>query len=47
MEEAADVGGENIRGGKAVAVDLMKRARAPRRAPEDQTGASGRMSWTA
>jgi len=28
-------------GGKAVAVDLMKRVRAPRRAAEDQTGASG------
>ena len=46
MEEAADVGRENIPGGKAVAVDLIKRARAPRRAPEDKTGASGPMSWT-
>jgi len=33
-------------GGKAVAVDLMKRARAPRKAAEDQMGASGPMSRT-
>jgi len=33
-------------GGKAVAVDLMKRARAPKRAAEDQTGASGSISRT-
>jgi len=41
MEEAADDGRENMPGGKAVAVDLMKRARAPNRAAEDQMGASG------
>jgi len=33
-------------GGKAVAVDLIKRGRAPRRAAEDQKGASGPMSRT-
>ena len=30
--------------GKAVAVDVMKRVSAPKRAAEDQTGASGLMS---
>ena len=38
IEEAADVGRENMPGGKAIAVDLMKRARAPSRAAEDHTG---------
>jgi len=33
-------------GGKAVAVDLIKRERAPRRAAVDQTGASGPSSVT-
>jgi len=33
-------------GGKALAVDLMKPARAPRRAAEDQMGALGPMSRT-
>jgi len=33
-------------GGKAVAVDLTKRASAPKRAAEDQTGASGPSSVT-
>jgi len=33
-------------GGKAVAVDLMKRARAPRKAAEDQMGVSGPMLRT-
>jgi len=33
-------------GGKAPAVDLMNRERAPNRAAEDQTGASGPMSRT-
>jgi len=32
--------------GKTVAVDMIKRARAPRRVAEDQTGASGPMSRT-
>jgi len=45
-DEAADVGRENIPGGKAVAVDLIKRMSTPRRAAEDQTGASGPISET-
>jgi len=44
--EAADIGRENMPGGKAVAVDLMKRARPPNRAAKDQTGSSGPMSRT-
>ena len=39
-------GRENMPGGKAVAVDLMRQARAPRRAAENETGASGPMSRT-
>ena len=46
MEPVEEDGRENMPGGKAVAVDLMKRARAPTRAAEDQTGASGPMSRT-
>jgi len=46
MDEAEDDGRENMPGGKAVAVDLMKRARVPRRAAEDYTGASGPTSRT-
>ena len=46
MEEAADVGRENMPGGKAVAVDLINRARAPKRAAEHHTGASAPMSRT-
>jgi len=45
-EPAEDDGRENIPGGKAVAVDLMKRTSAPSRAAEDQTGASGPSSVT-
>jgi len=33
-------------GGKAVAVEVMKRLSAPSRGTEDQTGASGPMSET-
>jgi len=40
-ELAAEVGRENRAGRKAVLVDLMNRERAPRRAAEDQIGASG------
>ena len=39
-------GRENMPGGKTVAVDLIKRVRAPSRAGEDQTGASGPSSVT-
>ena len=46
MDEAEDFGRENIPRGKAVAVDLMKRARAASRAANDQTGASGSISRT-
>ena len=46
MEEAADVGREKMPGGKAVAVDLIKRVSEPRRAAEDHTGASGPISDT-
>ena len=46
MGEIEDDGRENMPGGKAVAVALMKRARAPRRGLEDQTGASGPMTRT-
>ena len=46
IEKAADVGCKNMPGGKAGAVDLMKRPRAPRRVAEDQTGASGPMPRT-
>jgi len=42
MEPAEEDGRENIPGGKAVAVDLMKLTRAA----EDQIGASGLMSRT-
>jgi len=41
MEAAAEVERENMPAGKKVLVDLMKRERAPRRAVEHQTGASG------
>ena len=43
MDEPEDTGHENVPGGNAVAVDLMKWARAA----EDQTGASGPTSRTA
>jgi len=43
MEAAAEVERENMSAGKEVLVDLMKRERAPRRAAEHQTGASGPM----
>jgi len=43
MEETEDDGQENMPGGNTAAVDLMQRARAPRRAAEDQMGASGPM----
>jgi len=46
MEEAAEVGRENMPGGKGVAVDLMHRVRAPKMATEDYTGASGPSSVT-
>ena len=46
MEPAEDVGRENMPGGKAVAVELMKRLGAPSKGAEDQTGASGPMSET-
>ena len=44
---AADVRPENMPGGKAVLVDLMKRDWVRRRVAEDQTGASGPRSDTA
>ena len=47
MEEKAEVGRENIPGGKAVAVALMKQASASKRAADNQTGASGLTSRTA
>jgi len=40
-ERPAEVGRENMPEGQALRVDLMKKERAPRRAAEDQTGASG------
>jgi len=46
MEPMEEDGWENMPGGRAVAVDLMKRASASKRAAEDQTGASGPMSRT-
>jgi len=46
MEPAEEDGRENMPGGKAVAVELMNRARAPSSGAEDQTGASGPMSET-
>jgi len=46
MEPAEEVGRENMHGRKAVVVDLMKRVRAPWRATEDHTGASGPSSVT-
>ena len=46
IEPAEDVGRENMPGGKAVAVELMKRLRAPSKGTEDQTEASGPMSET-
>jgi len=46
IEDREDEGRANIPGGKAVAVALMKRARAPKRAAEDQTGVSGPMLRT-
>ena len=46
-ELAAEVGRENMPGGQALRVNLMKKERAPRRAAEDQTGASGPRSETA
>jgi len=46
METEEEVGRENMPGGKAVAVQLMKRLRAPSREAEDQTGASGPLSET-
>ena len=47
MEKAGDeVGRENMPGGKAVTVDLMKRARALRRTADDETGASALLSRT-
>jgi len=39
-------GRENMPGGKAVAVDFMKRASVPKRAAEVQRGASGPISRT-
>jgi len=41
IEEAVDVRQDNMPGGKSVALDLMKRAMVPKRAAEDQKGASG------
>jgi len=46
IEEVEEDGRENIPGGKAVGVDLMKRASAPKREAEDHTGAPGPMSRT-
>jgi len=46
MEEAAEVRRENMRWGKAVAVDLMYRVRAPKTATEDDAGALGPSSVT-
>jgi len=43
IEEVVEDGRENMPGGKTVAVALMYRARASRRAGEDQTGASAPM----
>ena len=45
-ELTAGVGRENMPEGKAVRIDLMKRARAANREAEDQTGASGPKSET-
>jgi len=46
VQELEEDGYENMPGGKAVAVALINWARAPRRAAEDQTGASVPMSRT-
>jgi len=46
MDPAEEDGRENMPGGKAVAVDLVMRPRAARRAAEDHTGALGPMSRT-
>jgi len=45
-ELAAEIGQENMPGGKPVKVDLMKRAKAANREAEDQMGASGPRSET-
>jgi len=42
----ADYGRRNIPGGKVVAVELMRRARAPRREAENHAGESALMSET-
>jgi len=46
MELEEELGRENIPGGKAVDVELMKQAKAPRREADDPTGASGPISET-
>jgi len=46
MDDTEDDRRENMPGGKAVAVDIMNQARAPRRATEDQRGALGQTSRT-
>jgi len=45
-DSAEEDGRENMPDGKAVAVDLIKRVRAPRRAAEEHTGASEPSSET-
>lgn len=45
-ELGEQVGQESIPGGKAVLVDLINRERAPRRAADDQMGASAARSDT-